>query len=110
MRRAFGPRADPDRQPGPNGRRARGRVTVCDHGCTTGNRLQPEDRAHVAQITDPGLRETVVASLLRHRSPESLRAGDPAPDVSLVDTDRKTLALHTLLGMRPVLLVFGSYT
>ncbi|MDH5333347.1 MAG: hypothetical protein OEW65_05650 [Thermoleophilia bacterium] len=52
----------------------------------------------------------MVASLLRHRSPESLRAGDPAPDVSLVDADGNTLALHTLLGTRPVLLVFGSYT
>jgi len=110
MQRSFGLRADADRQPGPNGGLARRRVVVCDHGGTTGNRLQPEDRAHVAQITDPDLRETVVASLLRHRSPESLRAGDRAPDVSLVDLDGNTLALHTLLGTRPVLLVFGSYT
>ncbi|NQT54514.1 redoxin domain-containing protein [bacterium] len=41
----------------------------------------------------------------------SLKVGDPAPDFTLKQLDGKgTVALSSLRGKRPVVLVFGSYT
>jgi hypothetical protein len=72
---------------------------------------EPGDRAYVASIDDPELRQTIVSSLLRHRVSERLAAGDAAPDVSLTRLEpRGTVALRELVRERPVLLVFGSYT
>jgi hypothetical protein len=70
-----------------------------------------EDRAYVASIADAEQRATIVASLLRHRVAETLRAGDPLPDVTLTALDpERPVALRDLVNGRPVVLVFGSYT
>jgi hypothetical protein len=40
-----------------------------------------------------------------------LRPGDPAPDFSLTSTDKTSVArLSSHRGVRPVMLIFGSYT
>ena len=54
-----------------------------------------------------------VIGMLRYdqRKPDSLKAGDAAPDVALVSLDGATpVALSSKLGTRPVVLVFGSFT
>ena len=70
----------------------------------------PDDRAYVASIDEAALRRVVVDSLLRHRVPEQLEAGDEAPDVMLTRPEREPVRLRDLLRGRPVLLIFGSYT
>jgi hypothetical protein len=70
-----------------------------------------EDRAYVEQLDDPARRAVVVASLRRHRVPERLAAGDRVPSVALHPTEGgDPVELATLVGGRPVLLVFGSFT
>jgi thiol-disulfide isomerase/thioredoxin len=45
------------------------------------------------------------------RHPETLRQGDPAPDFTLRSPDGKqTVHLAELRGVKPVVLIFGSYT
>jgi thiol-disulfide isomerase/thioredoxin len=45
------------------------------------------------------------------RHPETLRAGDTAPDFTLRSPDEKlTVHLAELRGVKPVVLIFGSYT
>ncbi|MGH7957649.1 MAG: deiodinase-like protein, partial [Opitutaceae bacterium] len=45
------------------------------------------------------------------RHPETLRAGDPAPDFSLKSPDGgKSIRLSDYRGEKPVVLIFGSYT
>jgi thiol-disulfide isomerase/thioredoxin len=45
------------------------------------------------------------------RHPETLRAGDSAPDFSLKSPDgEKTVRLSDYRGAKPVVLIFGSYT
>ncbi len=73
--------------------------------------VDARDREHVATIEDGEERATVIASLLRHRRPERLRAGDRLPPVSLHrEADSAVVRLHDLLDGRPLVLVFGSYT
>ena len=53
-----------------------------------------------------------VVGMLRydHRREGSLRVGEMAPDVELVGLDGGKVRLSSLLGSRPMILVFGSYT
>jgi hypothetical protein len=54
-----------------------------------------------------------VIGMLRYdqRQDGKLRRGDRAPDVTLVSLDGQTpLALGTLVGDKPLVLVFGSFT
>ena len=45
------------------------------------------------------------------REEGKLQVGDPAPDVSLVSLDGKNESnLKSLLGTKPVVLIFGSFT
>jgi len=77
-----------------------------DHGL-----VDPDDRAYVEAIGDPEHRRVVVETLLRYRVPEQLAPGDDAPDVTLMrPATQAPVRLRELLGGRPVLLVFGSYT
>jgi hypothetical protein len=73
--------------------------------------VDASDRAYVSQIEDAGERRTVLASLVRHRSPETLAVGDPMPQVAVVEIEQRSVVrLDELVGGRPALLVFGSYT
>jgi hypothetical protein len=73
--------------------------------------VSAEDRDHVARIEDPAEREIVVASLHRHRSSERLDVGDVMPNVTVDRLEPPgTVSLDELVGERPVVLVFGSYT
>jgi len=44
------------------------------------------------------------------RAEGTLKVGDQAPDVTLKDLDGKDVQLASLIGPKPVFLVFGSYT
>jgi hypothetical protein len=73
--------------------------------------IDPQDRQYVRQIADPAERDVVVASLLRHRVPERLAAGDPIPSVEVVDAaSGRSVRVDELVAGRPAVLVFGSYT
>jgi hypothetical protein len=73
--------------------------------------VDAEDRRYVESLAPGAEREAVVASLLRYRAPEALGVGDPLPAVALRrGEDLEPVALTTLLGGRPLLLVFGSFT
>ena len=73
--------------------------------------LDPADRDYVASLA-PGIeRETVIASLLRYRSPEVLQAGDVLPELTVRRAeDLEPIGLAELVRGRPLLLVFGSFT
>ena len=73
--------------------------------------IDPEDREYVSTVADRGQRDIIAASLMRYRSPERLTTHDPVPAVTLRRVDSAELVeLGDLLGERPVVLVFGSYT
>jgi len=73
--------------------------------------VDAEDRAYVESLAAGTERDAVVASLLRYRNPESLRAGDFLPRVTVRDADGLApVELGQLVRDRPLLLVFGSYT
>lgn len=73
--------------------------------------VSSEDRAYVETVADEAQRNTIVASLLRHRVAETLHAGDPLPDVTLTALDpERPVRLRERVRGRPVVLVFGSYT
>jgi len=70
-----------------------------------------EDR-DAAYILDAALDQPAVAcTLATYRYPETLAPGDRAPDLELHRVGGQgSLRLADLIGSRPVLLVFGSYT
>ena len=69
------------------------------------------DRRFVESLAPGAERDTVVASLARYRSPDTLRVGDPLPDVTVRRAEGlEPVALADLVTDRPLLLVFGSYT
>jgi hypothetical protein len=73
--------------------------------------VDAEDRAYVESLSPGPERDTVVASLLRYRSPDALEAGDPLPTVTVRGADDlEPIALAELVRDRPLLLVFGSFT
>ncbi|HJU46820.1 MAG TPA: hypothetical protein VJ689_01700 [Gaiellaceae bacterium] len=73
--------------------------------------VEPRDRAHVEQIADDTLRETVIASLTRHRRADPLLVGDALPALTLHHADgARTARLDELVRGRPLALVFASYT
>ena len=56
---------------------------------------------------------SMVLGMLRYdeRKEGNYRVGDAAPDVSLVAPDgSKRVAMASLIGRRPLVLIFGSYT
>jgi hypothetical protein len=69
------------------------------------------DRRYVESLEAGPGRETVIASLAKHRVQESLRAGDPLPELSVLRAEGlDAVRLGELVGSRPLLLVFGSFT
>ena len=73
-------------------------------------RLDPRDREHVERLPESE-REVVVSTILRYQRETALRVGDPLPDLELHSLeDSGTVRLRDLLGGRPLVLVFGSFT
>jgi AhpC/TSA family/EF hand len=63
--------------------------------------------------TRPGDRpgEVITPAAAGERHPDTLKAGDPAPDFTLPDTTgTKEVTLSGFRGKRPVVLIFASYT
>ena len=84
--------------------------------CAAGDRtvdeiVDAEDRAYVESLAPGPERDSVIASLLRHRNPETLQAGDPFPTVTVRGADDLVpVELAALVRDRPLQLVFGSFT
>lgn len=71
--------------------------------------------ARIARILVAGVAAVLLMTLARaaqpRRNPETLRAGDPAPDFSLKSPGGETaVRLSDYRGDKPVVLIFGSYT
>jgi hypothetical protein len=74
------------------------------------SRLAPSDREYVDRVEDAAERETIVSTLLRHRRPDRLHAGDEIPALELWSLGGSSQSLDGLIGGRPLVLVFGSFT
>lgn len=73
--------------------------------------FDPVDREYVESLPPGTERDTVIASLARYRAPDTLRPGDPLPEVTVRRADDlQAIALTGLVQGRPLLLVFGSFT
>jgi hypothetical protein len=73
-------------------------------------RLDPRDRQY-AESLEEGERDVVVSTVARYRRPETLRVGDPLPELAAVSLDGgDRVALRDLAREQPLLLVFGSFT
>ena len=73
-------------------------------------RLDPRDREY-AESLEGGERDVVVSTVARYRRPETLRVGDPLPDLSAAALHGGArVELRHLARDRPLLLVFGSFT
>jgi hypothetical protein len=72
--------------------------------------LDPRDREYAESLSGEE-RDIVVATVSRFRRPDTLRAGDPLPDLELLRLDdAERVPLRSLLDGRPLVLVFGSFT
>ncbi len=75
------------------------------------DQLLERERKFVRSIEDDAKRNTVACSILTHRLPDTLVAGDDLPDLRLQHIDGKgERDLHECVGDRPLFLAFGSYT
>ncbi len=54
--------------------------------------------------------EAVVCTLVTYRHPDILVEGDPPPDVQLHGLSSGSVRLPEVVGDRPLVLFFGSYT
>jgi hypothetical protein len=69
------------------------------------------DQQYVSSIADAQQRDVIASSLARHRHADSLQVGDAAPSLPLTRlADGTVLRLTELAGVRPLMLIFGSYT
>jgi hypothetical protein len=76
----------------------------------TGGYLDPRDEAYAATL-DGAERDTVVATVTRFRREDKLHVGDAIPTLELLRLESgSSVALETLVGERPLVLVFGSFT
>jgi hypothetical protein len=74
------------------------------------DRLDDRDRAYVEKL-EPHEGDVVVSTLARYRRPGRLGVGDELPELAALRLgDGSRVALRDLVGERPILLVFGSFT
>ena len=72
--------------------------------------FDPRDREFAESLSGEE-RDTVVATVSRFRRPDTLRTGDPLPELELLRLeDGERVPLRSLLDGRPLVLVFGSFT
>ena len=70
-----------------------------------------QDEQFVSSIADTQQRSVVAASLAKHRHADTLEAGDQVPSLPLTRlSDGELVHLTTMVGARPLMLIFGSYT
>ncbi len=73
-------------------------------------RLDSRDREYVESL-DAEERDVVVSTLLRYRREPQLGVGDRLPELELLELQGgRRVPLGELLGGRPLVLVFGSFT
>jgi len=73
-------------------------------------RLDARDQQYIESLSK-SKRTTVVSTILSYWREDGLGEGDPVPQFELFRADdASALQLSDLLGERPVVLVFGSYT
>jgi hypothetical protein len=73
--------------------------------------LDARDREEIARVTDPQLRDTILASLQHYRRQPQVRVGDALPTLSVTRlTDGRVVSLPQLSGAQPLALIFGSIT
>ena len=76
----------------------------------TGGYLDPRDREYAATL-DGDERDVVVSTIARYRREDRLRVGDPLPAGELLRLETGLpVAVESLVGERPLVLVFGSFT
>ena len=69
------------------------------------------DQKFVSSIADAHLHAVVTDSLARYRRADRLNQGDAVPPLSLTHlADGRAVSLSALVGARPLVLIFGSYT
>ena len=72
--------------------------------------LHPQDLEYVDTLAGDE-REAAVSTITRFRRPDRLRVGDALPHLELLHCeDARPVQLESLVGGRPLLLVFGSFT
>jgi hypothetical protein len=72
--------------------------------------LDPRDRTY-AELLPAEERETIVAAVERFRRPDRLAVGDPLPRLEALRLDDGArVRLDSLVGGKPLVLVFGSFT
>ncbi len=70
-----------------------------------------QDEQYVSSIDDAQKRAVIATSLAKHRRADTLEAGDQVPSLPLTRLSRgDTVYLTELVGARPLMLIFGSYT
>jgi hypothetical protein len=70
-----------------------------------------QDEQYVSSIADAQKRSAIADSLSKHRRADTLEAGDQVPSLPLTRLSRgETVHLTELVGARPLMLIFGSYT
>ena len=70
-----------------------------------------QDEQYVSSIADAQKRSVIADSLSKHRRADTLEAGDQVPNLPLTRLSRgDTVHLTELVGARPLMLIFGSYT
>jgi hypothetical protein len=74
------------------------------------SRLSPREREFVERVEDAAERETIADTILRYRRPDRLHVGDEVPPLELLRLDGEAQPLDELIGGRPLVLVFGSFT
>jgi hypothetical protein len=74
------------------------------------DRLQPRDREYVEAL-EAGEREVVVSTILRYQRHDGLGVSDLLPELELFRLDGgQKVPLDELVGPKPLVLVFGSFT
>ena len=72
--------------------------------------LHPRDQEYIETLASDE-REAAVSTITRFRRPDRLRVGDALPHLELLRCeDARPVRLESLVGRRPLLLVFGSFT
>ena len=73
-------------------------------------RLDARDHEYIESLPE-SKRTTVVSTILSYWREDSLGEGDPIPQLELFRADDvSAVQLSDLLGDKPLVLVFGSYT
>jgi hypothetical protein len=70
-----------------------------------------QDEQYVSSIADAQKRSVIADSLAKHRRADTLAAGDPVPALPLIRLSGGDMVqLTELVSVRPLMLIFGSYT